>query len=149
CSHPNQAGYAMRRPAPLARPTQASLAEPRVVHVKTVSKARPRIQTVSQVANLTPTNPSPLPVSKSREAPSVPPTASVAPSATTRHYLVADTVGNCSLIDSKPSDGLKAVGELDGYASKELANEAMKHEPKCKDAKTGDAEVRFKAAEAK
>jgi hypothetical protein len=58
--------------------------------------------------------------------------------------LVADTVGNCSVIDSKPSDGLKAVGELGGYASKDLANEAMKREPKCK-----GAEVSFEAAEAK
>ena len=152
CSHPNQAAYAMRRPAPLAHPTHTSLAEPRVVHVKTVSKARPRIQTVSQVANLTPTKPSPLPVRKSTEAPSVPPTASIAPSPTTRHYLVADTVGNCSVIDSKPSDGLKGVGEKDGYASKDLANEAMKHEPKCRGVQTSverDSNAKFKAAEAK
>jgi hypothetical protein len=57
------------------------------------------------------------------------------------------------VIDSKPSDGLKGVGQKDGYASKDLANEAMKHEPKCKGAETEeveqDAEVRFKAAEAK
>ena len=57
------------------------------------------------------------------------------------------------MIDSKPSDGLKGVGQKDGYASKDLANEAMKHEPKCQEAETEeveqDAEVRFKAAEAK
>jgi hypothetical protein len=57
------------------------------------------------------------------------------------------------VIDSKPSDGLKGIGEKDGYASKELANEAMKREPKCKGAQTGEvgqnAEVRFTAAEAK
>jgi hypothetical protein len=153
CSHPNQAAYAMRGPAPLARPTNTSLIKPRVLPVKTVSRARSPIHTISQVANLTPTKPSPLPVRKSTEAPSVPPTASVALSATTRHYLVADTVGNCSVIDSKPSDGLRGIGEKDGYASKELANEAMKREPKCKGARTGEvgqnAEVRFKAAEAK
>src|SRR5262245_33379863 len=56
-----------------------------------------------------PTKPSPLPVRESTKVPSVPPTASVTPSAATRHYLVADTVGNCSVIDSKPSDGLKGV----------------------------------------
>jgi hypothetical protein len=150
CSHPNQAAYAMRRPAPLAQPTNTSLAKPRVLPAKTVYKARSPIVTVSQVS---PTKPSPLPIRKSTEAPSVPPTASVAPSATTRHYLVADTVGNCSVIDSKPSDGLKGIGEKGGYASNELANEAMKREPKCKGAQTGEvgqnAEVRFKAAEAK
>jgi hypothetical protein len=57
------------------------------------------------------------------------------------------------VIDSKPSDGLKGVGQKDGYASKDFANEAMKHEPKCKGAETGevkqDGEVRFTAAEAK
>jgi hypothetical protein len=152
CSQPNQASYAMRRSAPLAHPTYTSLAKPHVVHVKTVSKARPPIQTVSQVANSTTTKPSPLPVKKSTEAPSVPPTASVAPSPTTRHYLVADTVGNCSVIDSKPSDGLKGVGEKNGYASKDLANEAMKHEPKCGGGQTSveqDSNAKFKAAEAK
>jgi hypothetical protein len=152
CSHPNQAAYAMRRPAPLARPTNTSLTKPRVLRVKTVSKARSPIHTVSQVANLTPTKPSTLPVRKSTEAPSVPPTASVATSTTTRHYLVADTVGNCSVIDSKPSDGLKGVGEKDGYASKDLVNEAMKHEPKCGGGQTSveqDSNAKFKAAEAK
>jgi hypothetical protein len=152
CSQPNQASYAMRRSAPLAHPTYTSLAKPHVVHVKTVSKARPPIQTVSQVANSTTTKPSPLPVKKSTEAPSVPPTASVAPSPTTRHYLVADTVGNCSVIDSKPSDGLKGVGEKNGYASKDLANEAMKHEPKCGGGQTSveqDSNAKFKAAEAR
>jgi hypothetical protein len=149
CSHPNQAAYAMRRPAPLAHRTHTSLAEPRAVHVKTVSKARPPIQTVSQVANLTPTKPSPLPVRKSTEPPSVPPTASVAPSTTTRYYLVADTVGNCSVIDSKPSDGLKGVGEKDGYASKDLANEAMKQEKCDQTSVEQDSNAKFKAAEAK
>ena len=132
CSHPNQAAYAMRRPAPLAHSTNTSLAKPRVLRVKTVSKARSPIHTASRVTNSTPTKPSPLPVRKSTETPSVPPTASVAPSATTWHYLVADTVGNCSVIDSKPSDGLKGVGQKDGYASKDLANEAMKHDPNAK-----------------
>ena len=150
CSHPNQAAYAMRRPAPLAQPTSTSLAKPRVLRAKTVYKARSPIVRVSQVS---PTKSSPILIRKSTGAPSVPPTASVAPSATTRHYLVADTVGNCSVIDSKPSDGLKGIGEKDGYASKELANEAMKREPKCKGAQTGEVgqneAFRFKAAEAK
>ena len=111
CSHPNQAAYTMRRSAPLAHPTNTSLAKPRVLRVKTVSKTPSPIHTASQVTNSTPTKPSPPPVRTSTETPSVPPTASVAPSATTRHYLVADTVGNCSVIDSKPSDGLKGVGQ--------------------------------------
>jgi hypothetical protein len=142
----------MRRPAPLAHPTNTSLAKSRVAGAKKVSKARPQILTVSQATNSTPIKRAPLPVRKSPKVPAVPPTASVAPSATTMHYLVADTVGNCSVIDSKPSDGLKGVGEKDGYASKELANEAMKREPKCKGAKTAveqDLDAKFMAAEAK
>ena len=151
CSHPNQAAYAMRRPAPLAQPANTSLTKAPVVRAKkTASKARSPIVTVSRVS---PIKPSPLPTRKSTKAPSVPPTASVAPPATTKHYLVADTVGNCSVIDSKPSDGLRGIGEKDGYASNELANEAMKREHKCKGAHTGgfgqNEEVRFKAAEAK
>jgi hypothetical protein len=152
CSHPNQAAYAMRRPVPLAQPTNTSLAKPRVLRVKTVSKARSPIHTVSQVTNSSPTKPSPLPVRESTKVPSVPPVASVTPSAATRHYLVADTVGNCSVIDSKPSDGLKGVGEKDGYASKDLANEAMKHEPRCRGDQTAveqDSDAKLKEAEAK
>jgi hypothetical protein len=153
CSHPYEAAYAMRRPAPLAQPTNTNLAKARVVPAKMVSKARSPILTVSQRTNSSPTKRSPLHLRKANEAPSVPSSASVAPSATTRHYLVADTVGNCSVIDSKPSDGLKDVGEKGGYASKELANEAMKQEAKCKSREAGavepDAEGRFKAAEAK
>jgi hypothetical protein len=66
---------------------------------------------------------------------------------------VLDTVGNCSVIDSKPSAGLKIVGEKGGYESKESANQAMKNEVKCKGVGTGaaepDTEAKFKAAEAK
>jgi hypothetical protein len=65
-----------------------------------------------------------------------------------------DTVGNCSVIDSPPSTGLKIVGDKSGYASPESANQAMKDEAKCKGvvgtgAVDQDAEVKFKAAEAK
>jgi 16S rRNA C967 or C1407 C5-methylase (RsmB/RsmF family) len=55
------------------------------------------------------------------------------------------------VIDSKPSDGLKVIGEKNGYASKESADQAMKDEPKCKapQAAVEQDAGRLKAAEAK
>jgi hypothetical protein len=47
-----------------------------------------------------------------------------------------DTVGNCSVVDSKPSasSGMKIMGDKGGYASKEDAAKALKGLPtgKCK-----------------
>jgi len=47
-----------------------------------------------------------------------------------------DTVGNCSVVDSKPSatSGMKIMGDKGGYASKEDATKALKGLPngKCK-----------------
>jgi hypothetical protein len=39
-----------------------------------------------------------------------------------------DTVGNCSVVDSKPSahSGMKIMGDTSGYASKEDATKALK-----------------------
>ena len=79
------------------------------------------------------------------------PSAPVLPPASAKHYVVQDTVGNCTVVDSTPSAGLKIIG---GYASLESANKALKDsKSKCKDVVgTGvvnGAEVKFKAAQAK
>jgi hypothetical protein len=65
---------------------------------------------------------------------------------------VLDTVGNCSVIDAKPSAGLKIIGG--GYPSPASANRAMNNEAKCKGvvgtgAVDQDAAGKYKAAEAK
>jgi hypothetical protein len=46
--------------------------------------------------------------------------------ADTRYYLEMDTVGNCSVVDSKPSEhaGMTILGDKNGYASKEDAAKA-------------------------
>ena len=149
CSYP----YAKPRPSPLAQAKKVSSVKPRVLRAKTVREAQFPIPTLSQASKANPIGPPPLPVSKSPEPQPEAPSASVAPSTTARHYLVLDTVGNCSLIDAKPNGGLKIVGEKGGYASKEGANQAMKDEAKCKVVETGaveqDEAFKLKAAEAK
>jgi hypothetical protein len=54
----------------------------------------------------------------------------------TKYYVEIDTVGNCSVVDSKPSagSGMKLMGDKGGYASKEEAAKALKALPsgKCK-----------------
>jgi hypothetical protein len=67
---------------------------------------------------------------------------------------VLDTVGNCSVIDAKPSAGLKIIGDKGGYASPASAKRAMNNEAKCKGtvvtgAVDQDAAGKYKAAEAK
>jgi hypothetical protein len=67
---------------------------------------------------------------------------------------VLDTVGNCSVIDAKPSAGLKIIGDEGGYASPASAIRAMNNEAKCKGvvgtgAVDQDAAGKYKAAEAK
>jgi len=53
-----------------------------------------------------------------------------------KYYLEMDTVGNCSVVDSKPSasSGMKIIGDKGGYSSKEDAAKALKGLPtgKCK-----------------
>jgi hypothetical protein len=149
CSHP----YAKPQPAPLAQAKKASSVKPRVIRAKAVREARFPVPTLSQASKVNRMEPPRLPVSEFPEAQSEAPSASVAPSTTAGHYLVLDTVGNCSVIDAKPNGGLKIVGEKGGYASKDAANKAMKDEAKCKGVETGaveqDAEFKLKAAEAK
>jgi hypothetical protein len=54
----------------------------------------------------------------------------------TKYYVEMDTVGNCSVVDSKPSahSGMKIMGDTSGYASKEDATKALNGLPqgKCK-----------------
>jgi hypothetical protein len=49
---------------------------------------------------------------------------------TTTHYAVIDTVGNCAVVDTKPSpydvSGLKIVGDESGYPSPDAAAKALK-----------------------
>ena len=47
------------------------------------------------------------------------------PPAIARHYVVMDTVGNCAVVDAKPADGLKIIGDKNGYASSEAANKTL------------------------
>jgi hypothetical protein len=147
CSHP----YAKPRPTPLVQAKKASLVKPRVLPAKAVRKAQLSIPTKSQESKANPIESPHLPMTTPAEALSEAPSASIAPSTTARHYLVRDTVGNCSVIDAKPSGGLKIVGEKGGYASKQGASEAMKDEMKCKgvEAAEQDAESKFKAAKAR
>jgi hypothetical protein len=54
--------------------------------------------------------------------------------ANARYYVEMDTVGNCSVVDSKPSAGagMKILGDKGGYTSKEAATKALKGLPKGK-----------------
>ena len=58
--------------------------------------------------------------------------ATSALAADAKYYLEMDTVGNCSVVDSKPSasSGMKIMGDKGGYASKEDAAKAPKGAPK-------------------
>ena len=52
--------------------------------------------------------------------------AAAAPAAA-RHFAVIDTVGNCAVIDTRPSkvDGLKILGDKAGYDSVKAAQKAL------------------------
>jgi hypothetical protein len=60
--------------------------------------------------------------------------ATPALAASARYYLEIDTVGNCSVVDSKPSEhsGMTILGDKNGYSSKEDAAKALKALPKDK-----------------
>jgi hypothetical protein len=47
------------------------------------------------------------------------------PPAIAKHYVVMDTVGNCAVVDAKPAEGLKIIGDKNGYASSEAANKTF------------------------
>jgi hypothetical protein len=83
-----------------------------------------------------------MPPSKSTSASVLPPA--------TKHYVVLDAVGNCAVVDAKPDDGLKIIGDSGGYASWESANKALKDaKAKCKDVVGAGVEAKFEAAQAK
>jgi len=76
--------------------------------------------------------------------------ASVPSPVVAKHYVVLDTVGNCAVVDAKPGDGLKVIGDKGGYASSESANKALKDaRAECKDSVETETESKFKAAQAK
>ena len=78
--------------------------------------------------------------------PSKSPSASVLPPATAKHYVALDAVGNCAVVDAKPEDGLKIIGDSGGYASWESAKEAK---AECKDVVAAGVATKFEAAQAK
>jgi Na+(H+)/acetate symporter ActP len=51
-----------------------------------------------------------------------------------KYYVEQDTVGNCSVVDSKPSAnaGMTILGNKDGYASKAAAKKFLNGLPKDK-----------------
>jgi hypothetical protein len=55
----------------------------------------------------------------------------------TKHYVVLDTVGICSVINAEPSAGLKVIGKKEGYADEAAAQKFLLEEAKgseqCKD----------------
>ena len=165
CSHPNPAAYAMPLPgARLPHPLKASLANPPALPSRKFSgSANPKLvkapplpsRTFLKPTNVRLVNPTPIPPKKSTQARSqMPPSgsqgASVLPPAVAKHYVVVDTVGNCAVVDAKPADGLKIIGDKGGYASLESANKALKEaKAECKDTVETGAESKFKAAQAK
>ncbi|HTP37189.1 MAG TPA: hypothetical protein VMI76_02370 [Methyloceanibacter sp.] len=60
--------------------------------------------------------------------------AAPALAADAKYFLEMDTVGNCSIIDSKPSAsaGMTILGDKNGYASQDDAAKALKGLPKGK-----------------
>ena len=60
--------------------------------------------------------------------------AGTALAAGAKYFVEMDTVGNCSVVDSKPSAsaGMKILGDKNGYASQEDAAKALKALPKGK-----------------
>jgi hypothetical protein len=49
------------------------------------------------------------------------------------HWAVEDTVGNCAVIDAKPSYDLKILGDKGGYPSISAAEKQAKWAGACKD----------------
>jgi hypothetical protein len=49
-----------------------------------------------------------------------------------QHYAVQDTVGNCSVIDARPSYNLKVLGNKNGYDTEAAAQKALSDASGCK-----------------
>jgi hypothetical protein len=63
------------------------------------------------------------------------------PALAAEHFAVVDTVGNCSVIDTKPSpyniSGLKVLGDQSGYSSPQAAEKALNSDSsQCKGSKS-------------
>jgi hypothetical protein len=121
--------------------------------MKSVKRPPLPARNLPQLTKTRSVKPPPLPPGKSAQTrPPIPPSGSpaapVGPPATAKHYVVVDPVGNCAVVDAKPADGLKIIGDKGGYASLEATNEALK-EAKCKDVVRREADAKFKAAKAK
>lgn len=148
-AHPIKA-ILVNPPLPSRRPASASLVKSAPLPSKKFSKPK-------MARSVHP----PLPSTNSKQARSQTPSgsqrASVQP-AIAKHYVVFDTVGNCAVVDAKPADGLKIIGDKGGYTSLEAANQALSDsKAKCKDmVETGiagpvpqHADAKFKAAQEK
>ena len=148
CSHPSPAAYAMPLPSSrLSHPIKASLVNPPIPSRKVSGPVKTNLVQSPPLPSrkfLKPTNVSlanqpPRPTRKSTQVRPQMPTngshgAPVASPAMAEHYVVVDTVGNCAVVDAKPADGLKIIGDKSGYASSEAANKALKDaKPECKD----------------
>ena len=144
CSRPYQEAYAKPLPPPLRHSTK----------VKSVKRPPLPARKLPELTKARSVTPPPLPPRKSTQTrspipPSGSPAAPVLP-ATAKHYIVLDTVGNCAVVDAKPGDDLRIIGDKDGYASLESANKALKDaKGKCKDVVGTGADAKFKAARAK
>lgn len=163
CSRPNQAAYAMPLPSPrLPHSIKAGWVNPsasrpsrKVSRTVNASSSPLPSRKFSKPTNARLVNPPALPPKKSMQARSqTPPSGSQAASVpsppTARHYVVVDTVGNCAVVDAKPADGLKIIGDKNGYTSSESANKALKDaKAECKGSVETEADSKFKAAQAK
>jgi hypothetical protein len=149
--HPIKAILVNPPPLPSRRPTSATLVKSAPSPSKKFSKPK-----------ITRSVHPPLPSTNSKQARAqTPPSGSPRPPvhpAVAKHYVVVDTVGNCAVVDAKPANGLKIIGDKSGYASLEAANQALKDsKAKCKDmVEAGiagpapqDADAKFKAAQEK
>ena len=59
-------------------------------------------------------------------------------------------MGNCSIVDAKPGDSLRIIGDQSGYVSSASASKALENaKAECKDVVATGAEAKLKAAEAK
>jgi len=164
CSHPYQVAYVTPL-SPWPLPHVASLAAP-PLPAKRFPKRRSPMPSQAAYAKSQPSRllphpikaslveTPPLPDRKSPRRPPMPPSksssASVLPPATAKHYVVLDAVGNCAVVDAKPEDGLKIIGDSGGYASWESANKALRDaKAKCKGIVGAGVPAKFEAAQAK
>ena len=164
CAPPHQAAYTNRSSSRWQHAIKASSIKPPArpsrplpkSHLNAgLAKSSPLPSSKSsKLKNAELANPPPLPKTPKQAQPRVSPTESqitAAPvSSPTKHYVVVDPIGICAVLDAKPADGLKIVGNREGYASSEAAHSALKvSKAECNDTVGVGAESKFKAAQAK